>query len=1440
MILFQLVAPVGTVAFGTTANPDSGLTAPSTTESSNILTTALSYVSSPLDPPGPIDSSSATTTFTVAPGDFPSGAVVNDVTIDITFSKVGAGTCPGPGGGDDWAEEIRFRLSSPDGKMVPLVRFNDYHFSNPDVGQVTVTFDDNAAQPVIGLRVQDGAYQPSQGALTNFDGIDPAANGGVWTLELSDRWAGDPLCFASATLHIKTSIPPSLSVDVTDSPDPVMAGEDLFYNITVHNAGPDTAAGVVLTDTLPAEVAYVDDTGGCNLSAGTGPGGADQLICAVPNVAPGAVHSVQVQTHVPFDAVASDADGSLAIHNTAQVSSALGDFIPDDNTTVEATFVQDQADLRVVKLSQPSTTVQAGEEFTYTIFVDNMGPSSARSVVLTDTILSTGAFGLLSISPDPNRADSCTPSSTPGGTIIRCELGEPLEPQGYPPASGRWTIDMVLRANEAQDVSNLVDVASATPDPAPANNQAIDFVSVTAVADLDVDKPLIAPVTAGTTATYTVTVTNNGPSTAKNVTLVDELPVGMSLILPFDPGFDCSLSTPAVGNTRITCGLGNLPAGESRTLLYPVTIDAGVESNAILVNSASAGSDTFDDDNTNNYTMAPTLILSDAILTLNKSGSPGSIAAGEMVEYQIAIRNTGPSVAHNVVATDTVPAELTVLSSEVVRGANGTPPGSGGSCHITTTPPQVTCTLDQMPVGEQVVITVLARAATNAVPPEDPDGSIDIVNQAQVSASNGTRAAGSAPTTINRVSDLVVAAISEPAEVSAGGQAHYVISIDNDGPSDAANVELTATLPAEATYEIDTGGCTLVGTSPDTLSCPLGTLTRGENRQIDVFARILPEAMPGTVSGTFVVGSTPMTDPNATNDSASADILVLGQADLRITKFGRPGSVVQAGEHLTYTILVDNLGPGYAHDVVVDDLIQSDGTFDLVSVGSDPAATCTPSPGTYTGELALRCELNTPLEVMTPYESGRWQLLVVVRADEAQSISNVASVVSLDEDPEDANNHAVVYHEVTALSDLAVHSTAVGQTQVVGQPGGTFTPKTNRVTAGGHLSYTLVVRNHGPSRAENVSLQDRLPAWIEIMSVASSQGICNLGVPGDSAAPLICNMGGLSAQSSATITIAALVPSWVPSGTLLYNEALALGDTFDPNNINDFDTNSSLVDQWADLVLTKTQQPALALPGQMISYAVSVNNTGPSDAFGVVISDAIPAGIDDVTWECTAEGTLTAEGSGNLNATIHNLPAAGEALCTIAGTLLSPQPITNTATVMPTTETGDPYLENNIAQATNSPNVAYLPIAIHSGETVFAPDLVVEAIYVTATDVQIVIKNQGDAAVVDAFWVDVYIDPQPAPRAVNQTWSDLADAGCVWGVSSSALPLQPGETLTLSLGDAYYWEELSAISWPLPSGTPVYAQADSFNPGVDYGNVLEDHEMTNDPYNNVAGPILSP
>lgn len=139
----------------------------------------------------------------------------------------------------------------------------------------------------------------------------------------------------------------------------------------------------------------------------------------------------------------------------------------------------------------------------------------------------------------------------------------------------------------------------------------------------------------------------------------------------------------------------------------------------------------------------------------------------------------------------------------------------------------------------------------------------------------------------------------------------------------------------------------------------------------------------------------------------------------------------------------------------------------------------------------------------------------------------------------------------------------------------------------------------------------------------------------------------------------------------------------------------------------------------------------------------------------------------------------------------------------------------------------YLPLVVKNA--VFLPDLVVESLIATSNAVTVTLKNQGLTAVTDAFWVDVYFNPDQPPQ-VNQPWPLVASAGAVWGVTD---PLPAGAVLTLTTGGPYYFASLSSAP-PLPAGAAVYALADSVNFTTTYGAVQEADEG-----NNRFGPVIS-
>jgi len=286
-----------------------------------------------------------------------------------------------------------------------------------------------------------------------------------------------------------------LSVTKSDSPDPVIAGNELYYTITVHNNGPDAASDIHVTDTLPSQVKFVTSTTPCDVVGQT-------VTCDIPDLDSGDSFSFTIKVAVKTNAAAG---GPTTITNTVSVAS--GESLDPDlsnNTDTETTIVEDLADLEVTKLCKPDTTPSAGEPIHCTVYVDNHGPSDARGVVLTDVLLAPGAFAVSNVATSQGACLAVV--AVTGGQKLECNLG--VLQAATTLQSGRATVTYDVSSNEGQDINNVATVRADTPDPDDTNNKATVALNVSAVANLSLTK------SDSPDATLTVLVIVVGPPAA--------------------------------------------------------------------------------------------------------------------------------------------------------------------------------------------------------------------------------------------------------------------------------------------------------------------------------------------------------------------------------------------------------------------------------------------------------------------------------------------------------------------------------------------------------------------------------------------------------------------------------------------------------------------------------------------------------------------------------------------------------------------------------------------------------------------------------------------------------------------------------------------------------------------------------------------------------------
>lgn len=790
----------------------------------------------------------------------------------------------------------------------------------------------------------------------------------------------------------------TIVTSINDNPDPAIAGKELFYYVSVGNTGPDPATNVVVNGTLPVSTTFLGDDlvapQGCTAAS------PPAISCSVGNLAVNEYRDFVIKTLVDPDAVKSEPDG------TKTISLTLG-------SAVETTIVEDEADLRLSKFVEPATTIRAGDIFTYTLYVDNVGPSWSRKVFITDTLLSSAAVSIQSCAFSVSQGDgSITQFTCTTGNLVSTQFGTDVgtfSTNFLAPLSdanqGRLRASFRLVANEDMDVTNTARVTANTHDPDMSNNFADVFTKVTAVSDLSVTKSAegeeqqvnqpglmfnnaifgqsfpTAPnyfvstrVTAGRRIHYSLTVQNNGPSPAENVVVSDRLPPGVklyqgSLIVEraVTSGLVTILPTPCVTGTpgdpldTLECTLGTLLSGDVVHVNFQVITDADLPAGSVLENDAVVYSDTFDKDNTDNAAFTQNTVLAAGDLSVSKSAvgekvtsydatlnrfivqdTANQVTAGMLLRYSVQVQNNGPSDSQNVTIQDALPTTPTPgpVAFDHVEGATCSPSSVDANTLF--------CGVGTLHAGERKTFNVyvkvdpsvpdstnLANTATalhsgsNTIPPGAPPSipGLDptrVLNWDPCTAGCATGTNNNVSTnntTVFALADVGVVKSVSPVKVDAGEEVQYTVTVSNFGPSIAKQVLLTDTLPSGAAYEIDDGGCSLVGTGPDAVGCTIGALQPDETRTIHLWAEVDQGTTPGTkLTNTANVTST-TNDLNTTNNTATADNYVqTAPADLAITKSGP--ATAGAGQTITYTIDIVNNGAGGAQNVVVLDYMH--------------------------------------------------------------------------------------------------------------------------------------------------------------------------------------------------------------------------------------------------------------------------------------------------------------------------------------------------------------------------------------------------------------------------------------------------------------------------------------------------------------------------------------
>ena len=855
------------------------------------------------------------------------------------------------------------------------------------------------------------------------------------------------------------------------------------------------------------------------------------------------------------------------------------------------------ADMALGMTAQPNPVI-AGNNLTYSISVTNLGPSTTTNVIVTHML-------------PPNV--TLVSASASQGTYAQ-QAGLITFGLGPMAVGAPATLSVIVQPTLTGEIFSTATVSSEQPDFYPANNSATVETQVNpASADLAVGIAASpSPVLIGGTLTYTVSVTNNGPSPATFITVTNVLPVSAPIL-----SSTFSRGTPTFAGHVIFWRMPSLAQGASATAIIAVTPTA----EGTITNTATVSARERDPIMANNTATISTVVGPAADLALSLSEFPNPVVAGGNVTNMIAVTNLGPSVATGVKVSALLPATVTNVVFST-NPTNGTVSISGNA---------LTWNLDILSNGANASITIVATTTSNGT----------------LSTAATVLATQADPNPANNTATLTTIVAPPFSSILAAG----ATLINESGPTNGAiDLDETVTLvlylrnagntnvtSLDATLLTNNGVAPIPPNNPQTytnllasgssVGCPFTFKASGTNGGTISPTLLLQNG--SNVTFTFAMPSTQVFPPNINaiiipDPAAPTYSAGYGPAQpypsvINVSNFiGTLGKVTVTLSNLSHTFPGDVnvllVAPGGANALVMSHAGSLPVTG--LTLTFDDLAPAGPLPET--GQLASgvwRPTTNSspPQLGGFPTNAPAGPYPATLSAFNGVTANGPWSLYVFDDSAGDIG--AILNGWSLALTSITPVNQHLGLTAVaVPSPG----------LVGGTLTYTFTITNAGPNTATSVAFTNILPAGVTLVSAGASQGNVLTN-------PTSVILGTLNAGAFATVTnvvtvTTTAIPQEVASGTVtsVANVAAKEND-LNPNFIY---VVTTVIRQVADLGLTLTVAPDPVVVGFPLTNSVVITNKGPQTAVGVVLTEPLPPGAGFIAASSSSTaGTLTSNNS---------------------------------------------------------------------------------------------------------------------------------------------------------------------------------------------------------------------
>ena len=896
--------------------------------------------------------------------------------------------------------------------------------------------------------------------------------------------------------------------------------------------------------------------------------------------------------------------------------------------------------VRIVDLSVSKDSNNANpkylENIEYTITVTNDGPDMSFNVTVRDLL----PVGVKFISTD-GEYDYDT------GVWFIGDLN----------SKESATLKIIAQIIDVGKITNNVNVTGTGHDTNLTNNNDSATVNVQECVILDVAKIANSnEIVAGESVAYSVTVTNKGPSLAKDVVLKDI----------YNPKDLIGLQYSLNGNDWLdytgAINLGDIGANDYMTLYFKSKVNASARGDVLnTVNIATSVEDArgkFSDDETVN-------VIADTTLTVVKYAEIKELNPGDTAHFIITVTAEGSSDSLNVNLKDILNNELLDVN-EAHYSINGVDNGMWtGSFDLGNMPTGTTLTVD-------IWVKVLSTADK------------DIFNLANVTSDEHPEGSTSSTTIHVRIVDLSVEKTSNNTNPKYLENIEYTITVINKGPDMSFNVAVRDLLPDGVKF-IRTDG----NYDPVTGAWFIGDLNSQESATLKITVQVIKI---GNITNNVNVTGTGH-DNNSTNNNDSATVTVPESVLMNIAKVANQ-TVIVAGENVGYTVVVTNYGPSDASDVILKDIfntkellnvkysLNGEDWFDYseaINLGTINSGTDMTVHFKAKVNGSARGDILNTVTITTSVDDARGNFsddetvnaiadttLIVVKdaeikalnpGDTAHFIITVTAGGSSDslnvklEDILDANlldvdsatyringgdltnyaqiislgnmltgNQAIVdiyapilnttgqdiFNSVTVASDEHPEGNTSNTSIHVNIADIEIIKTVNNTSPnyGDKITYTITVRNNGPDNSTNIRVSEVLADNLKFISADASKGHYDL-------TNSIWAVGNLTNNETARLVITVKI---VKTG-FIQNNVSVNGTGYDPNLTNNNATVNITVPQTADLSVVKIVNVKTVTVGDKIIYTIIVKNNGPDTALGVYAVDKLSDALKFVSYK---------------------------------------------------------------------------------------------------------------------------------------------------------------------------------------------------------------------------------